>query len=109
MISYGKNLKKEYRIEINTNYLDTPFTFKIYQSKRKPIFRDIVILNNIFKALRILSFIFLPIAILFNLILNYYDGAKNFYRNGIWVNNVRFFNWTNIVFILFLIICFIFK
>lgn len=49
-----------------------------------------------------------PMSIPFFIVYNYYDGAKNFFRNGMWVQNVRYFNWCNIVIIFVLTTLFIF-
>ena len=41
-----------------------------------------------------------PIIILSAPFLMYFDGCRNFIRDRAWQNNVRFFNWTNIVLII---------
>lgn len=43
-----------------------------------------------------------PIAIISAPFYMYFDGCRNFVRDRAWQNNVRFFNWTNIVIVIIL-------
>ena len=38
-----------------------------------------------------------PITVILLPFYMYYEGCKNFVRNSAWVDNVRYFNWVNIV------------
>lgn len=49
-----------------------------------------------------------PFAIILAPLYMYFDGCKNFVRDRAWQNNVRFFNWTNILIIVVLLIITIF-
>lgn len=94
--SYGKNAKGDYRLEIEYGNM---ITLPLYSSKKKPIFRNIYIITWIFAPLYPIVFIGY---IILSIIINYLEGAKNFIHDSVWVTNVRFFNWTSIVFILIL-------
>lgn len=43
-----------------------------------------------------------PFAIISAPFYMYFDGCRNFVRNRAWQNNVRFFNWANIVIVIIL-------
>lgn len=43
-----------------------------------------------------------PFAIISAPLYMYFDGCRNFVRDRAWQNNVRFFNWTNIVIVIIL-------
>jgi len=45
-----------------------------------------------------------PFAIIIAPLYMYFDGCKNFVRNRAWQNNVRFFNWVNIIIIVVLLL-----
>ena len=33
----------------------------------------------------------------------YFDGARNFIKDGVWANNVKFFNWVNFILLIILL------
>ena len=61
----------------------------------KPIF--IVIWAIIFNLLII------PVSIVTHIPFSYFEGAKYFFKNGMWATNVRFFNWINFLLMIFLL------
>jgi hypothetical protein len=73
----------------------------IYKSKSKSILLNkytmpvIGILYTIYKYL--IKYPFAAISLPFYM---YFDGCRNFIRNTAWYNNVRYFNWANIVIII---------
>ncbi len=48
-----------------------------------------------------------PIAAIIMPFYRYFDGCKNFIRDRAWQNNVRFFNWANIVLLIALMLVFV--
>lgn len=40
-------------------------------------------------------------------LIMYYVGAKNFFKNGVWVDNVRFFGWANFILMITFLILFL--
>lgn len=50
-----------------------------------------------------------PFAIISAPFWMYYDGGRNFIRDTAWYQNVRFFNWANIVIIIALVLILIIK
>ena len=98
---YGKNWKKQYRIEIALDFglLDAD-RFKIYQGSKRPFFRNLNIITALF--LPFSPFILLSI-FLFAMANKYVEGARNFIVDCAWVQDVRFFNWANIVIIFVLV------
>lgn len=98
-ISYGVNAKGDYRIEIDHSFFGC---LKLYQSKKKPKFRNIIVLTYL-----IFPFLYLmtPIFFCVTIINMYGEGAINFVRDRANQTNVRFFNYINIllVFIFFML------
>jgi hypothetical protein len=102
LVSYGRNAKNKYRIELTV--FDTPIA--IYSSIRKPIFRNI----NIIRILAIpLLTISAPLIIIGLLIYIYFEGAVNFIRHSANATCVRSFNWSNIILIAILVVLLILK
>lgn len=101
-VLYGKNTIQNYRIEIkmDAGIYGLP-SFKIYESKKRPIFRNICLISIPFYLLLPFSLI---IVSMFLLIGMYIEGAVNFYKDTAWQNSVRYFNWANIFLILVLLI-----
>jgi hypothetical protein len=50
-----------------------------------------------------------PLTIVLYPIYMYFDGLKNFVRNNAWAQNEKYFNWSNIVIIIGLIVWLILK
>ncbi len=100
--SYGINFKGNYRIEVLLDLgIFGDSRFKIYESKKKPLFRNLYLITILFAPITPLVVILLiPTAF----VLQYIEGAKNFIRDSAWVNNVRLFNWSNIAIIFLLVI-----
>ena len=105
--SYGLNAKGDYRIEVlwDLGVFDDK-RFKIYQSKKKPLFRNLYVITALFLPIcpLIISLIY-PLSWL----IYYIEGAKNFIRDSAWCDGVRFFNWVNIALIFGLAICLFLK
>ncbi len=95
--TYGKTFSGHYKIELSVWY---GFNLSIYKSKRKPIFKNIFIIGALWSIILIP---FLILASVVNLIWNYIDGGINYFKNGVWANNVRFFNNVNMILIIILI------
>ena len=91
--TYGKTFSGHYKIEIS---VWDGLNIDLYKSKRKPIFKNIFIIGALWFIILIP---FLILASVGNLIWNYFDGAINYFKNGVWANNVRFFNNVNIIII----------
>ncbi|MBI9055498.1 MAG: hypothetical protein JEY96_16870 [Bacteroidales bacterium] len=104
IISYGKNFYNQYRIEMQIPFIKTPI--KLYESTKKPIFKNISVLTAVLTPIIPLVIVGLVIMGLINI---YITGAINFYRDKAWQDNVREFNWVNIVLVILLTIAFIFK
>lgn len=101
--TYGKNIQNKYRLEVKLGFgVNVP----LYHSDKKPMFRDLYFITVFSFPIIVLSHILIPI---FYLLWNYYDGAVNFYKDGVWQQNVREFNWVNIFIIFVLSILLIFK
>jgi len=92
MVSYGKNKRNMYRIEVSL--LFNTIQFYIYNSKKRPMFRNIYALTLLFL---ILSPILILAKIVYSIVYNYIDGGINFFKDGMWVDNVRYFNYTNFI------------
>lgn len=52
----------------------------------------------------IFNLLWIPFRLMTFIPIMYFDGAKNFILDGVWYQNVRFFNWSNIVIIIILIL-----
>lgn len=105
--TYGKNAHGNYRIEAKLDWgVFDETKIKLYESKRKPIFRHLGIIT-------VLLIPFTPFfivgMILLSLVSIYIEGAINFVRDKAWVNSVREFTWANIVLIIILTILLILK
>lgn len=87
--TYGK-INDSYQIEVNI--FDVGLT--LYKSEKKPWFRNLLILNLVLGLAAILAHIIVFIFWFFQM---YVDGARNFIKDGAWVQNVREFNWINII------------
>ena len=59
-------------------------------------------------ACLVFNIVWIPFIIITYFPFKYFDGGRNFIRDTAWYNNVRFFNWVNIVVILLLIVFLIF-
>lgn len=84
----------------------------IYSSKGKKVrFLNRITLPVI--SILFNAFVVTPLFIAFLLVgvwvYNYFDGCRNFVRNKAWVQNVRYFNWCNIVLLLVFVVLFIIK
>jgi hypothetical protein len=99
------NRRKKYCYYVNaigsTNIGDCCF----FRSSKKAIFMNKTTLSilGLFYTLYVYS-IKWPIVIISAPFLLYFDGCRNFIKDGAWQNNVRFFNWANIVFVIALLL-----
>lgn len=77
----------------------------IYKSEKRSRFLNkftlsiIGVFYSIFKYL-----IAYPFAVITAPFYMYIDGCRNFIRNSAWQNNVRFFNWVNIIMVILLLL-----
>ena len=74
------------------------FRWKLLVSKTKSKVYNKVTLTILGWLLNVLLYriLVVPLAIALPFVL-YYKGAKNFFTNSVWVDNVKFFHYTNIV------------
>lgn len=95
--SYGKNyITNKYQLDINWLFGSSDAMKRIWSSSKRPIFRNINILGA-FSL--ILSCVMFPFLVLYATGSTYINGAKNFYKDKAWVEDVREFNWMNIIII----------
>jgi len=85
------------------------FSYCILISKKTWILNRITLSILGFIHTTIHYLILIPVAFILWPITHYYDGAKNFIKNGEWQDNVRFFNWCNFIVIPLLIVWIILK
>lgn len=99
-----KNTKtNNYYYYLNAFITDNEGDVMIWKSPKKS-----VLLNRF--SLPVLGFIYSlytfsfkwPFAIISAPFYMYFDGCRNFVRDRAWQNNVRFFNWANIVIVIIL-------
>jgi hypothetical protein len=104
LATYGVNAYGKYRLELRAG--DTGLMLCIYQSRRKPLFRNLYVLSVLFFPLVSLLVLFKIVGII---ISHYVNGAVNFYKDSAWVEGIRFFNWINIILMFILGVLLIFK
>ena len=93
--SYGRNgISNKYQLDINWLFGSNDAMKRIWSSSKRPIFRNINILGAF--AL-MLSCVMFPFLVLYAIGLTYINGANNFYKDTSWVEDVREFNWMNII------------
>lgn len=106
IITYGKNIHGEYRLELSYTLGLDDSVIKIYGKSKKPFIKDLCLLNVVAYPLCIVC---LPFLFLYGIIAIYIEGAVNFVKDKAWQESVYEFNWANIFIIVLLIIALIFK
>lgn len=77
----------------------------IYKNYKKNKILNKHVLNTLGVIYTLLIYPFKwPIAFVTAPFFMYFDGCRNFIKDGAWQNNVRFFNWANIVFVIALLL-----
>ncbi|MBN2747171.1 MAG: hypothetical protein JXR34_10640 [Bacteroidales bacterium] len=100
--SYGKNANGRYRIEANLDWgLGSTAFVRIYEGKKKPMFRHLGIITALLVPITPLFIIAIFLLALASI---YIEGAINFYKDKTWQNSVRAFNWLNIGLVIILIV-----
>ena len=90
--SYGKNFHNEYKLELKSfNWMPL---LSIYTGRKPPIIKNLYLLSAVWCILFgfaiVMFFLLIPIYC-------YFSGAINFFRDGGYQDNVRYFCWINFV------------
>jgi len=94
---------KKYCYYLNILKSDYEGDVLIFKSINKSVFLNKFTLPVLGFIYNIYAFLLkLPIALIYFPFSMYFDGCKNFIHDRAWQNNVRFFNWSNIVIIIVL-------
>lgn len=102
LVNYGKVFGK-YRLEFKPDFGLSGIGVPLYLGKKRPIFRNLLLVNLFVFPLAVISLLFL---LVYWFLFSYFQGAKNFFIDGIWQTNVKFFNYCNFIcMVLFLILC----
>jgi hypothetical protein len=104
------NKKKQYCYYINALGTSNVGDCMIYKSKEKSKLLNKYTMRFIGIFYTIYTYTLKwPFAIISAPLYMYFDGCQNFIKDRAWQNNVRFFNWSNIVLVLFLLCLLIFN
>ncbi|MBV5282178.1 MAG: hypothetical protein JZU53_07050 [Paludibacter sp.] len=107
-LSFMNNTWRVIRIDDNENkyyiyqvlsILDLNTLFRVYKGKKRLWGLNRVTMPTIMVLVNILVVTFV---LLSYFPYRYFNGGYNFVRDTSWYNNVQFFNWSNIVFIIIL-------
>lgn len=80
LASYGKVFDR-YRLEFKPNFGLGGIGVPLYLGKKKPLFRNLLLISLFVFPLAIISTLLLSV---FWFLYNYLEGAKNFLIDGVW-------------------------
>lgn len=78
----------------------------LYSGKHKLKLLTPLVLSNIGIMFNLF---WIPFVVITYLPYSYFEGAKNWITDSAWINNVRFFNWVNLILVVVLTITLIIK
>lgn len=105
LVSYGKIFDR-YRLEFKPDFGLSGIGVPLYLGKKKPLFRNLLLINLFVFPLAVISTMFL---LIYWFLFSYFEGAKNFFIDGVWQTNVKFFNYCNIIWMLIFLVLYLTK